>query len=1132
MPDYPDQRLRSLETLFDPLAAAPPVEAGCGDYAGAFTFLPALVDREEWEQHLLPELRKSAPPELLRFIEQRVGQLLAVRQILHRHRRDFENILGRAAFSLNWADREAHSSDSMEYRCLTSEGLAVVHDERQLCRLVRLATDLGVPLIPYGDGGGYNMGVVPMAGALTVSLKGINRIGEPQPLGADEKRRFGPGRMKLTAGAGAAWPEVVAAAEQAGLVLRCRPNTPRASVGGIAGTGSHAGKRIQEVVLEGRAVVHGGACFRFAPTDRELELMPRTLFMATTKFWGMAPGDLEALRWAAGGGRGAGSPFLPISLFVGAEGCTGLISELTLLLDWQPARTRTMALAFASADQAFAFVRAVKSQPREEQPPFFEIVTQKAIEDHLLERFPAQLRAGDQAYLVLDLEGDNEQEVDRKTDRLTALAGEGTARLFISPARRAGERCSEAEALKAPRETLPTLLRTKCKTDPEVRLDQLETAAALLTSLDTRRAAGEGEPKLSSILFGHLTPPDSVILHWNVGGFDIYDEAEAAAAWGLLTGRMAELTAPDEEGRPRAAFTGEHGLAGKAPLLFLGHISESEFQRIAAVKDAIDPSGLFNPMTIFLRSRISRQVHARLLAHSHLLVTGSVPDGTPAAHALAEARACTRCNACKVCPVIDAEARLRRRAARSGGRGLSPAFFRRGLLPAKRDLLLTLEKLCFLGVTGGTDVSSPNGLPLELAAPLLATDPRLAKCFYCRRCDQACPAEIDLRPLIGAWRGLAGAGERPRTNLAAGLLYDLMLSDHPLRGTLYAVTALLQQAGRPLNALLRSAPLPDWIKTYISLPPFRLRRYRPDARGIRVHPADNFLVQGPEGAVHRAPGLIRFRGCMDSLARGGASAAADRVLAGMAGISFADLEADLCCGFPWRAGMDLETEAEVSGRTLAELLIAAACLRRRGTALPLTVFSNCPTCQEEIRETAQRHDEDQDYRRLVAGFVQEKQRWELVSRLLDEAGGATSVFRVRDAAEPAAEALVGSAGRLPDLRGAGGRPGLKVPCHNTPEATAAQEALLESAYGEAASFTDCCGLSGSARLFHPRIGTEVAAQMLRAMKRNPVDQLVSGCPSCRDGTEIQRLIETAGGKEQGRLPSTPVTDLFSALLDR
>jgi Fe-S oxidoreductase len=356
-----------------------------------------------------------------------------------------------------------------------------------------------------------------------------------------------------------------------------------------------------------------------------------------------------------------------------------------------------------------------------------------------------------------------------------------------------------------------------------------------------------------------------------------------------------------------------------------------------------------------------------------------------------------------------------------------------------------------------------------------------------------------------------------------------MLDRHPLRGALYPAAALLQQLGRPLNALLRSSPLPDWMKTYISMPPFRARPYRPAARGRRVDPADNFLVIGPGGAPDPAPLLVRFRGCMDSLARGGASDAADRVLAGLAGIAFADLEADLCCGFPWRASRDGENEARVSADALAELLAAAAALNGRGAALPLTLISNCPTCQEALRESAARHDENEGYRQLVADTVQRNGRWQTVAGLLEQAGGAGGVFRVRDAAEPAAEALLGAKG-LPDRRATGRRPGLKVPCHNTPEATAAQRALLAAAFGDTASFSDCCGLSGSARLFHPRIGTEVAAELLRAVRRDPVDLLASGCPSCREGTEIQRLIETAGGPGGGPLPATPVRDLFSALL--
>ncbi len=180
---------------------------------------------------------------------------------------------------------------------------------------------------------------------------------------------------------------------------------------------------------------------------------------------------------------------------------------------------------------------------------------------------------------------------------------------------------------------------------------------------------------------------------------------------------------------------------------------------------------------------------------------------------------------------------------------------------------------------------------------------------------------------------------------------------------------------------------------------------------------------------------------------------------------------------------------------------------------------------------AVRYDREEPYRQLVTNVVREAGEQDAVAGLLDRGGGTGALFRVRDAAEPAAEVLSGTAGRLPDLRGLGIRPGLKVPCHNSSEATAAQETLLAATYGEAAtSFTDCCGLSGSARLFHPRISTEVAAELMRSVARNPVDLLVSGCPSCRDGTEIQRQIETAGKAGRGRLPASPVTDLFSALL--
>ena len=119
---------------------------------------------------------------------------------------------------------------------------------------------------------------------------------------------------------------------------------------------------------------------------------------------------------------------------------------------------------------------------------------------------------------------------------------------------------------------------------------------------------------------------------------------------------------------------------------------------------------------------------------------------------------------------------------------------------------------------------------------------------------------------------------------------------------------------------------------------------------------------------------------------------------------------------------------------------------------------------------------------------------------------------------------------LPDFRSEQ-PPGLKVPCHNTDRATAAQLRLLRRVYGSAVpGFGDCCGLSGSARFIHPRIGTEVAAELFRSVAREPVTRLVSGCPACRDGAEMQRLILAEEQGPGGAVPREATSDLFSVLL--
>jgi Fe-S oxidoreductase len=100
--------------------------------------------------------------------------------------------------------------------------------------------------------------------------------------------------------------------------------------------------------------------------------------------------------------------------------------------------------------------------------------------------------------------------------------------------------------------------------------------------------------------------------------------------------------------------------------------------------------------------------------------------------------------------------------------------------------------------------------------------------------------------------------------------------------------------------------------------------------------------------------------------------------------------------------------------------------------------------------------------------------------------------------------------------------GLKVPCHNTHQITEHQLEFLGHHFKEVVAFTDCCGLSGIARYKHPRIGGQIAGKLMANIQESGVKNIVSGCPSCRDGVSIQK-----GAEKMDQIISQ---DIFSAVL--
>jgi len=1074
-----------------------------------------------------------------------------------------EEIVGRGNFSALWLDREAFSADSMEHRALITEAVIHVYSAAALQKIVKLFYTHKIPMIPYGEGGGYNMGVTPMAPAITISVRGIDHISEIRP-----SRRCN-GLFEVTVGAGVPFKDLVGYLAKRGFVLRCDPNTPRAATGGIAATGSNGGRKAFEVIVHGRAVTGRGSAVCFAPDERETSdienepfLMARKFFSIhdtarfETQFKAAAKRDLKAICEPSpdnisvpltgmkananmlaqralrdlhpenylGNDTMADAPKLPLSAFVGAEGTTGFIYEVTFEIEKPRDYLMGARWHFSSVDAATRVVRALKALPQKEHPEYFEIITGQSIRRFLLQDFPNVFHSTDEAVIILSVEEKDPQACLARMQRCEATAFIALAESGLPPTDhlRHIEKTSvldihhstqEFDIMKRPREELPKKLRTKCKTDMEIRSEYLPDVLRIVERTQPSELAHQKQ----DVLFGHLTPRHTAIIHWNIGGFDLYDEEQASIAWDYLEKVIGEAQslAPAHETHGSARFTGEHGVAGKAAFLWINHIPKNDFDRMCRIKDILDPEDLFNPETLFLRTSFARSLRARLLNINARQIQEALKSG-PATKALlaaeqlaiSDGQKCTRCNSCKVCPVIDAEHQLEAKGQRKSSKST---------LPSKRNILMFMEKIAVLraSVRSTRNQSQIDKIMVVTNKMLSESADLLKKCFYCRRCDKACPVDIEIHPLMRAYQTM---GRLPSMGSRLwGFLYDRLMGEDFFKSFTYKILALFMQIGLPfLNVLRRVRTIPDWLKTYTVPPTLSVAHYEPSQSGRKIKSEDNFVVIASDdsASVSASDSLtpqtiyIRYRGCMDTFGVPQATSAVDDYFKTVLGARLVDLEKKMCCGFPYEAEGLHDRALKAHFNSMVEI---AKCIfrlveewRDKGTAgdPKFVMFSNCPTCCEAIREFKNilRQPEKIEILKARAALPSS---FEL--RFLD--------YDVQDTAEIAMDLLKKTAKEknmsltsLVPAQPLSVTVGLKVPCHNTKTATAAQMELLRLYYSSVKAYDNCCGLSGTSRLKHPRIGTQIAENLFDQIRSAPADVVVSGCPSCRDGVKIQQGI--------------------------
>ncbi len=408
----------------------------------------------------------------------------------------------------------------------------------EVSRVVKLAGEMGMPIVPRGMGSGLAAASVPVGGGLVVCLTRMNRILEIDTANAT-----------VRAEAGVITAELQAEVEQVGLFYPPDPSSIRHSTigGNIA---CNAG---------------GPRCLKYGVTGDYV--MGLTVVLA----------DGEVLRTG-------GKPVKDVTgydmnaLFTGSEGTLGIITEALLRLVAKPRFARTALVEFNSLDDASKAVNAILAAGI--VPATLELMDQTAI-ICVEEAMHLGLATDLEASLIVETDGSDEATVLREIEAAVQICRDAGAR----SARVAQSEAERAALWRARRSISPALGRrapNKLGEDITVPRSAIPEAARRLRAISRKHG-------LPIVIFGHAGDGN---LHPNIL-FDRRDPQQQATVEKMVEELFA--LALDLGG----TLSGEHGVGIlKRPYLeqALGPVSISLQRRI---KQALDPQNLFNPGKIW-----------------------------------------------------------------------------------------------------------------------------------------------------------------------------------------------------------------------------------------------------------------------------------------------------------------------------------------------------------------------------------------------------------------------------------------------------------------------------------------------------------------------------------------------------
>ncbi len=409
----------------------------------------------------------------------------------------------------------------------------------QVSRVVHLASDAGVPIVPRGMGSGLAAGSIPIpGGGIILCLTRMNHILEIDTRNAT-----------VWAEAGVVTANLQAEVEKQGLFYPPDPSSIRHSTigGNIA---CNAG---------------GPRCLKYGVTgDYVLGL---TVVLADGRIL-----------------KTGGKPIKDVTgydlngLFTGSEGTLGLITEALLRLIAKPGYAQTALAEFVSLMDASGAVNALLAAGV--VPATLELMDQTAIaciEEAMHLGLPTDI----EAMLLIETDGSDLQTVKHEIEACSKICQESGAR-SVNIAQTEAERSS---LWKARRSISPSLARKA----PNKLGEDITVPRSAIPEVIQRLRAISAKYGLPIVIFGHAGDGN---LHPNI----LFDKRQPEQ-WAKVEQMVGEIF--DASLALGGTLSGEHGVGVlKRPYLekALGPIS-IEIQR--QIKHAFDPMNILNPGKIF-----------------------------------------------------------------------------------------------------------------------------------------------------------------------------------------------------------------------------------------------------------------------------------------------------------------------------------------------------------------------------------------------------------------------------------------------------------------------------------------------------------------------------------------------------